>query len=213
MNNRLKPATALALSLLFVATAGAVDAPAAKPAQSAVKTQEKASVSAAGDAAAAVTISKLTASVEAIDLPTRTVTLTGPKGKSTVIEVSKDVRNLDQVKVGDKVTVEYYEGIAAEIMAPSASTKQVTLTDAAVRAAPGQRPDGGVGTALRATVEIEYVDTLRNVVQFKGPRGKTRTVNVKKPEFRKMLKNLKVGDKVELTFFEALAISVKPESK
>jgi hypothetical protein len=210
MKNRLTLAPAIVLSLMLSATAGAADAPPAKAAKPAVQTEEKAAVNAKGDAALAMTISKVTAKVEAIDMAAREVTLVGPKGKTVVFEAGPEVRNLDQLKVGDKVTVEYYEGVAAEIKAPSASTKEVKLTDAAVRAAPGQRPNGGVGTAIKATVEIEHVDALRNVVQFKGPRGKTRTVNVVKPEFRAMLKNLKVGDKVELTFFEAMAVTVKP---
>jgi len=61
-------------------------------------------------------------------------------------------------------------------------------------------------------VVIEYVDTLRNVVHFKGPLGKTRIVKAMKPEFRTMLKNLKPGDQVKLTYFEAVAVSVKPAS-
>jgi hypothetical protein len=202
-------ASGLALSLILSATAGAAE-PAPAKAPSAVQTEQKSGTSAKGDAAAVVNVSKVTATVEAIDLPTRTVTLTGAKGKTVVLEVSDAVRNLDQVKVGDKVSVEYYEGVTAEIKEPSASTKEVKLTDAAVRAAPGQRPNGGVGTALTATVQIEFVDSIRHVVHFKGPAGKTRIVKVEKPEFRKLLKKLKAGDKVELTFFEALAINVKP---
>ncbi|MCU0841846.1 MAG: hypothetical protein MUC79_09030 [Thiobacillaceae bacterium] len=209
----LASALVLSLSLTFAVAAAAGDAASAKAPASAVKTEEKSAVTAKGDAATAMTISKVSATVEAIDLKERTVTLVGEKGKTVVLEAGQEVRNLEQLKVGDKVTVEYYEGVAAELKAPDASRREVKLTDAVVRAAPGERPGGGVGTALTTTVQIEYVDRLRNVVQFTGPRGKTRTVTVQKPEFRKMLKNLKVGDKVELTFFEALAISVKPAKK
>jgi hypothetical protein len=69
-----------------------------------------------------------------------------------------------------------------------------------------------VGNAITATVVIEYVDPIRNVVHFTGPLGKTRIVKVMKPEFRTMLKNLKPGDEVTLTYFEAMAVSVKPAS-
>jgi translation elongation factor P/translation initiation factor 5A len=213
MKTPLTLASTLVLSLTLSAAANAGEAAPAKAPASAVKTEEKAAMNAKGDAATVMTISTVTATVDAIDLKERTFTLTGAKGKSVVVEAGPEVRNLEQLKVGDKVVVEYYEGVAAELKAPDASRKEVKLTDAVVRAAPGERPGGGVGTALTATVQIEYVDRFRNVVQFTGPRGKTRTVTVQKPEFRKMLKNLKVGDKVELTFFEALAISVKPAKK
>jgi hypothetical protein len=50
------------------------------------------------------------------------------------------------------------------------------------------------------------------MVHFTGPLGKTRIVKVMKPEFRTMLKNLKQGDQVTLTYFEAMAVSVQPAS-
>jgi len=180
---------------------------------SGVKTEERAGANAQGNAAATVKISAVTATVSAIDMATRMVTIVGPDGKSFVVQAGKEVRNLGQVKVGDKVTVEYYEGLVAEMAPPGASPDQVKVTKAMGRAAPGERPAGAMGDAISATVVIEYVDTIRNVVHFTGPLGKTRIVKVMKPEFRTMLKNLKPGDKVTLTYFEAMAVSVQPASK
>jgi hypothetical protein len=140
------------------------------------------------------------------------VTIVRPDGKSFVVQAGEQVRNLAQVKVGDKVTVEYYEGFVAEIAPPGASPNELKLTDVLARAPLGERPAGAVGEAITATVVIEYVDTLRNVVHFTGPLGKTRIVKVMKPQFTEMLKRLKPGDQVTLTFFEAMAVSVKPAS-
>src|SRR5512139_3369676 len=117
-----------------------------------------------------------------------------------------------QGRVGDKVTVEYYEGLFAEIAAPGAPLDEIKSAGAVARAPLGERPAGAVGQATTATVVIEYVDPIRNVVHFKGPLGKTRIVKVTKPEFRSMLKTLKPGDQVTLTYFEAMAVSVKPAS-
>ena len=207
----LLPALVLALLLSACATDGG-QAPAQASAPG-VKTEEKAAVNPKGDAATALTISKVTATVEAIDRATRTVTIVGPEGGSVIVQAGEDVRNLDQVQVGDKVMVEYYEGLVAELVTAGTSPKEVSLTDALVRAEPGQHPAGAAGAAVTATVVIESVDPVRNVVQFTGPRGKTRTVKVVKPEFRAMLKNLKPGDQVALTYFEALAVSVEPANK
>ena len=179
---------------------------------SGVITEERAGVNAQGTAAAKVTISAVTATVEAIDLATRMVTIVRPDGKSFVVQAGEEVRNLVQVKVGDKVTVEYYEGLIAEIAPPGTPPDKVKVTEAKGRATPGERPAVAVVKATTATVTIEYVDTLRNVVHFKGPLGKTRIVKVMKPEFRVMLKTLKPGDQVTLTYFEAMAVSVKPAS-
>lgn len=203
----------LVLALLLSACAtDCGQAPAQVPTPG-VKTEEKAAVNPQGDAATALTISKVTATVEAIDRATRVVTIVGPEGESAIVQVGEEVRNLDQVQVGDKVMVEYYEGLVAEIVTGGASPKEVSVTDAVVRAEPGQRPAGAAGAAVTTTVVIESVDPVRNVVRFTGPLGKTRTVNVMKPEFRAMLKNLKPGDQVALTYFEALAINVQPANK
>jgi hypothetical protein len=175
-----------------------------------MQTEQKGAVTPKGDAAASVTISTVTATVEAIDLATRMVTVVGPEGNAFVLQAGEKVRNLDQVKVGDKVKVEYYEGLVAELNAPGASPKEVTMTDAMIKAAPGERPAGAVGEATTATVVIEYVDAVRHVVRFKGPLGKSRIVKVVKPEFRTMLKSLKPGDQVTLTYFEAVAVGVEP---
>jgi ABC-type Fe3+-hydroxamate transport system substrate-binding protein len=205
------PVLVLALLLSACATEGEQTT---KPttSSSGVITEERTGASATGDAAATVTVSAMTARVEAIDLATRMVTLVRPDGKSVVVQAGEPVRNLPQVKVGDKVTVEYYEGLAAEIAPKGTSPSDVKATDVLARAPLGERPAGAYGEAIAATVVIEYVDTLRNVVHFTGPLGKTRVVKVMKPEFRAMLKNLKPGDQVTLTYFEALAVSVKPAS-
>jgi len=54
-----------------------------------------------------------TATVESIDQASRLVTLRGEDGHATTLLVSEEVRNLPQVKTGDKVTVSYYEALAA----------------------------------------------------------------------------------------------------
>jgi len=204
------PALVLALMLSACATEAEKTKPMAS--SSGVVTEDRAGSSAKGDAAAMVTISAVTATVEAVDLATRMVTIVRPDGKSFVVQAGDKVTNLEQVKAGDKVTVEYYEGLVAEIAAPGASPDKVKVTDVMGRAAPGERPGGAVGEAISSTVVIEYVDTIRNVVHFKGPLGKTRIVKVMEPEFRTMLKTLKPGDQVTLTYFEAMAVSVKPAS-
>ncbi len=199
------PALVLALLLSACATQGdSAQTGASSPQQAAPNTQ--------GDAAATVTVSQVTATVEAVDLATRLVTLARPDGKSVVVQAGAQVRNLAQVRVGDKVTVEYYEGLAAEIAPPGAALDEVEVTGVMARAPLGERPVGAVGEAIRATVVIEYVDTLRNVVHFTGPLGKTRIVKVVQPQFRAMLKTLKPGDQVTLTYFEAVAVNVRPAS-
>ena len=61
-------------------------------------------------------VAVMTATVEAIDLEKRLVTLKGPKGEKKTIAIGPEARNLPQVKVGDLVTVKFYESMAVEVI-------------------------------------------------------------------------------------------------
>ena len=60
------------------------------------------------------------------------------------------------------------------------------------------------------TVLITAIDPKAPSVTFKGPAGNTRTVKVMHPE---KLQGVNVGDTVEITYTEALAIKVEEAPK
>jgi hypothetical protein len=150
------------------------------------------------------------ATVEEIHMPSRMVMLRTDEGERTAVIVGPEVRNLEQVKVGDRVFVSYYEGIAAEVKKPGTGVQNVEETSAAVRAKPGERPAGAVGESLRTTVKIESVDTSKHTVTFRRQDGLIRTLAVRSPEGRQFIKGLRPGDEVEVTYTEALAVQVRP---
>ena len=69
------------------------------------------------------TTTKISATVTAIDKAQRKVTLKGPEGNSTVLAVGPDVRNFDQVKVGDHIQAVYTEAMALTVE-PSVAAKK-----------------------------------------------------------------------------------------
>jgi len=151
-----------------------------------------------------------TATVTAIDQASRLVTLQEADGRSVTVEVSDDVKNLPQVKVGDKVVVSYYEALAAEVKKPGEGVKGVQTDVAAGSAQPGSMPAAGAGVVMRTTVVIDSVDTKANKVTFTRSDGEQRTVAVESPEGQTFIKGLKKGDHVEVAYTEAVAIEVKP---
>ncbi len=62
-----------------------------------------------------VDIIEETSIVEAIDLENRTAVLKRPDGTVETIEVSDEVKNLENVKVGDQVVLQHTETIAVDI--------------------------------------------------------------------------------------------------
>lgn len=152
----------------------------------------------------------MSATVVSIDQGKRLVTLQGEAGRTQTVQVAPDVRNLAQVKAGDKVVVRYYEGLAAQIRKKGdPAPTDVQEAQLAGRAPDGMKPAGLVGSTVNSTVIIESVDRTANTVTFKGDNG-THTVAVKKPEAQKFIAGLKKGDQVDISYTQALAVSVEP---
>jgi hypothetical protein len=156
----------------------------------------------------------LSATVESIDLDKRLVGLRAGD-RSTTVQVSPEVRNLGQVKVGDQVVAEYYQGLAATFRkkGESQTVGKVDAATGTARMPESAQPGGAIGNMVTTTVVIEAVDRSANSVTFTGPAGKTRTVNVKDPQAQKFIGALKKGDEVELTYTEALAVTLEPRKK
>jgi len=151
-----------------------------------------------------------TATVEAIDLKTRMVTLKGPKGNTFTFKAGDQVRNLPQVKVGDKVVAKYYESIAVDVKKPGQATPGVTEEQVTARAKPGEMPAGVMANQVTITATVAAINAKKPSVTLKGPEGNTKEVMIKDP---KKLENVKVGDQVVITYTEALAISVHKADK
>ena len=156
------------------------------------------------------TLVQRTATVESIDQASRLVTLRGEDGNGFTLLVSEEVKNLPQVKTGDKVTVSFYEALAAEVKKAGEGVEGVEADVSTVTAEPGEKPAAGAGVLLRTTVEIEHVDTTFNTVTFKRSDGSSRTVAIQTPDGQKFIRGLKKGDHVEIAYTEAFAIEVKP---
>ena len=153
-----------------------------------------------------------TATVEAIDMDNRLVTIKGPEGRLTTIRAGEEVKNLPQVKVGDKVNISYYEGTALKIFPPGKEQPELgtEVEGGAVTAAPGEKPAGIAGSVTTTTVEIMEVDPYKKTISFRSPDKGYRTVSVKDSHLEHYLKELKKGDVVQAVTTESVAIAVTP---
>ncbi len=78
---------------------------------------------------------QMTATVTAIDMATRSVTLQGEGGETETIVVGEEARNLGQVKAGDVLTVEFVRELDVQVFADDGSE----LGSGAVKIEIGQR--------------------------------------------------------------------------
>jgi Cu/Ag efflux protein CusF len=148
----------------------------------------------------------VTATVEAIDLETRQVTLRGPEGNRVTLTVGEEVRNLPQIKVGDRVVAQYVEGLALELGPKGKGIRQRYERMDVQRAQPGQKPAGVLTRTVDAVGTVEAIDREARTVKV---RGTERTLTLKAAD-KVDLSQIKVGDEVYASYIESLAISVLP---
>jgi hypothetical protein len=150
---------------------------------------------------------KMTATVVLIDMGTRDLVLIDSQGKMHKVNVSDQVRNLDQVKVGDKVTAEYTEAISLKLKKRgTADVSPASAEAAAIRSPKGMKPGGAVGRKVTAFATVVAVNPQKQFVTLRGPLGNEYDVQVLDPA---LLKAVTKGDEVEVIYTEAVAISVQ----
>ena len=148
----------------------------------------------------------ITATVEAIDQATRMVTLRGPEGDQGTFRADDRVRNLAQVKKGDQVRVEFIEAFVVRVIKPGEALPSVSAGRAVERAEPGEKPGAVSIESLTVTSTVTHVDRAKQTVTLRGVDGESTTVSVKDPA---QLESVAVGDLVEVTATQALAIAVE----
>jgi len=161
-----------------------------------------------GTAGIAQTV-KMTATISAIDKATRDVTLKGPQGNEVVVTAGPEVKNFDNMKVGDQVTAQYVEALTLELKKGGGMTVARSDQGGVRESKPGQKPGGVAGRQVTIVADVVDVNPATQMVKLKGPK-RTVDLRVADPE---QFKRIAKGDQVEATYTQALAIAVEPATK
>jgi hypothetical protein len=150
-----------------------------------------------------------TGTITDIDYSNREVTLKGPQGRIETFEVGPRVQRLNEAKVGDRVSVDYYLGFNAQVRKPTAEEEQNPLVVLETAGKAGMEADPAAGGVrhIRAVVTIEGLNRAAQTVTVKGPRGRYFVARVADPS---RLEQVHIGETIVMTFTEAYAISLKP---
>lgn len=146
------------------------------------------------------------ATVQAIDLKNRLVTLEDEDGNTFDVIVGEEARNLPQLRVGDIVEATYRESIAVKVYKPGEMPSISGGTSVVAGAKKGEKPGGLAVQQATETATVVSIDKKNQTAVLKGADGKTVTIKVKDP---KNLENVNPGDEVVATYTRALAISVR----
>jgi len=198
--NSFKPSLLIAASA-FVALSSGLVLPAHAQDSSAPKAERVVDAEGGGVVVSAV------GEITAVDVANRIVSIKGPKGNISDMLVDPRVRNLDQVKVGDRVRLTYRVGVALALLKGGDGIREKIESEGAVRSAPGAKPGGAVVKTTTVVANVEAVNTKKKIVTLRGPEGKMVDVYVKDPQ---VLKEVKVGDQVGARITESVAVRMQP---
>ncbi len=147
--------------------------------------------------------------VIAIDHDARWVQLKDRSGFTKKVSVSNDIINFDQLKVGDLVNVNYAETIVIKAFGADAINAGKEIESIFARAPKGEKPAGAAASAKTIVVTIASIDLENSLITLKDLQGSMKTFRPRSPS---VLKKVKIGDKVAISFAKALSINVN-ESK
>ena len=145
--------------------------------------------------------------VEAIDRDARTLTLKGQEGRVFTTQVPPEVRNFDQIAVGDRVRADVSDAVVLALRKPGAGGgPQAGPATVLAVAPPGEKPAAATVRTTEVEVTIIAVDVPQRLVTLRGPRNEW-TIHVD-PSLEG-LSSLKPGDVVIARHTEAVTIAVE----
>jgi Cu/Ag efflux protein CusF len=147
-----------------------------------------------------------TGTVEAIDFTNRRLTLKNEKGEEDTFTIGPEVKRFDNVKVGDKVRMTYYESLVFQLRKPGQAASGDS-DEAALTRAKGALPGGSITTQEKRTVTVKAVDPAVPSITVTTEDGRTVSRRI---EDRKNIEGVKPGDKIDITYTQALLTSVEP---
>ena len=142
--------------------------------------------------------------IEAIEVGSRTITLKKPDGTFVTTVAGPEIKRFEELKVGDKVNARYYENVVVRLKRPGesdvvSSAKGTTGSEQAL-------PGGTKAKQVTITATITAIDPNTPTITFTGPSGWKYTSKVQDTE---ALAKVKVGDKVDIVWTEAMLVSVE----
>ena len=149
-----------------------------------------------------------TASVTAIDRATRLVTLKKASGETVFVVAPPEVKRFDEIKVGDTITAKYTENMIVRVMKPGEAA--VNSATGGVATGSGARPSATMTAQRSITATVTAIDPKVPSITVTDADNKVYTSKV---EDREALKQVKVGDRLDITVQAAVLLSADAPKK
>jgi hypothetical protein len=145
----------------------------------------------------------VTATIEAIDTASRIVTIKRPDGTSAEIKAEKEMQGFNTLKVGDRVTATYYEAV---LLTPRKPGDPLPPSEPVTTIERKERKPGSERRAQQTfRMAVDSIDAKASSITVKGAQGRVVSLAL---QDGKALQALKVGDTLDVTYYESLLINV-----
>ncbi|MBX9563345.1 hypothetical protein Q7I25_03445 [Aeromonas hydrophila] len=149
------------------------------------------------------------ATVTAIDMASRKVSLKNAAGEAFDIVAGEQVTNLANLKVGDTVALRYMQMLDLELLKGTAGVRKRVVEVAADKAEAGEKPGAGIGKKVTLYGDVIAVDKGQQTITVKGV-DHTLVLKVHNPtQFALIAK----GDQIKAVQTQAVGIGILPEKK
>jgi hypothetical protein len=148
---------------------------------------------------------KASATIQQIDSTKREITLRNDDGTEDTMAAGPEIQRFNELKVGDKVNVTYYASTVYQVRRPGAKAP-VPGEKAAIVPTTGALPGGTISTQRMQTVTVKSIDQAVPSITVTTSDGRSVTRKVDKKSY---LDGVKVGDKIDITYTEAVVASIE----
>lgn len=165
----------------------------------------------------------MTGTVQEIIVPERVLMVVGPGGNTIVGVISPEVKDIEKIKLKEKVTIQYSQEVAVALRqadgppaaaqdgfeANETSDMGLDAPTVAEQDWTNLTPSGGVANleTIEITETIAALNKNKRTVTFAGTGGKTRTIYV--PPSIQGFDQLEVGDMIVLEVTRASIVNVR----
>ena len=159
--------------------------------------------------AVATRYQKFGGTVEAVDRASRRLTLRSEYGHIETINVPPEVKQFDELSIGDTIEVQVQEGVLFEYQPAGSAAAPSPAMVAEARAATDQPPAGAAGATIQTTVTVTAIDLESRVVHVRDLDGNMYDVRAS-PTVK--IEKLSVGDRLLATYVATAAISLEKKA-
>jgi Cu/Ag efflux protein CusF len=145
-----------------------------------------------------------TATIRKIDAPNRFVVLRGDDGSDVGVFAPPEFTRFDELLVGDRVTITYYESTVYQLKRRHSRTPAVSEEVSAVESS-SSLPGATFSHQTTERVTVKKVDREASLITVVGRDGLTISRHVQDPS---RLEGVKKGDHIDITYTKALLATV-----